>query len=253
VRLKSFRVHSFRSVEDSGNIEIDSVTALIGVNESGKRNLLLPLWKLRPAKDGEIKPTADYPRKSYNDFRGQEASIVFAEAAFDTDEETRRILSEKSGAPKEEFLEIHAERLYNGKYHIKFPNAGSRPQTPSSDITSTLERAQLEISGITPLRLEEDFSRSVRDGLSSAITTAKSHASLGSESLQALLKQLPEQASPAKSSAIGPRYAQLRDELLALLETLKRPLPGDIQEVRQLALNRLPHFVYYTNYGNFDS
>src|SRR6266511_2271414 len=63
--LKKFRVTNFRSVEDSGWIETDDVTALIGTNESGKTNIILPLWKLNPAKEGAIIPTADYPRKRY--------------------------------------------------------------------------------------------------------------------------------------------------------------------------------------------
>jgi AAA15 family ATPase/GTPase len=46
MQLRSFRVKTFRSVDDSGLIETDGVTALIGINESGKSNLLLPLWKL---------------------------------------------------------------------------------------------------------------------------------------------------------------------------------------------------------------
>src|SRR5207247_7751961 len=60
MKLKKFRVTQFRSVEDSGWIEADDVTALIGTNESGKTNVLLPLWKLNPAKEGGIVATADY-------------------------------------------------------------------------------------------------------------------------------------------------------------------------------------------------
>ena len=44
MKLTKFKVTNFRSVDDSGWIEADAVTALIGVNESGKTNLLLPLW-----------------------------------------------------------------------------------------------------------------------------------------------------------------------------------------------------------------
>ena len=62
MKLARFRVTNFRSVEDSGWVDVDDVTALIGVNESGKTNLLLPLWKLKPACDGEIQPTSDYPK-----------------------------------------------------------------------------------------------------------------------------------------------------------------------------------------------
>ena len=38
--LKSFRVTEFRSVKDSGWIDAESITALIGTNESGKTNIL---------------------------------------------------------------------------------------------------------------------------------------------------------------------------------------------------------------------
>ncbi len=41
--LLRYRVSNFRSVMDSGWLDADRVTALIGVNESGKTNLLLPL------------------------------------------------------------------------------------------------------------------------------------------------------------------------------------------------------------------
>ena len=51
--LKSFRVTEFRSVKDSGWIDAESITALIGTNESGKTNILLPLWKLNPADEGK--------------------------------------------------------------------------------------------------------------------------------------------------------------------------------------------------------
>jgi recombinational DNA repair ATPase RecF len=60
MKLKRFKVTDFRSVKDSGWIEVDDVAVLIGTNESGKTNLLLPLWKLNPAKSGEINTTADY-------------------------------------------------------------------------------------------------------------------------------------------------------------------------------------------------
>ena len=45
--LKSFRVTNFRSVKDSGWIECEDVTTLIWINEAGKSNLILALWKLK--------------------------------------------------------------------------------------------------------------------------------------------------------------------------------------------------------------
>jgi predicted ATP-dependent endonuclease of OLD family len=83
VKLLRFRVTNFRSVDDTDWVEVDDVAALIGTNESGKTNILLPLWKLNPAKEGAIHPTSDYPRKHYNIFRHQTQKPIFIDAIFD--------------------------------------------------------------------------------------------------------------------------------------------------------------------------
>ena len=46
MKLQRFKVANFRSVIDSGWITVDDVTTLVGINESGKSNILLALWKL---------------------------------------------------------------------------------------------------------------------------------------------------------------------------------------------------------------
>ena len=54
MKLEKFRVTNFRSVKDSGWVETDNITTLVGINESGKSNILLALWKLNPASGGKI-------------------------------------------------------------------------------------------------------------------------------------------------------------------------------------------------------
>ena len=85
--LKRFRVTNFRSIDDSNWIETDDVTALIGTNEVGKINVLLPLWKFNSAKEGEVVPTADYPRKHYSTFRHENPKPVFIRTVFEVDDE----------------------------------------------------------------------------------------------------------------------------------------------------------------------
>ncbi len=70
-------------MKDSGDIEAGDVAALIGVNESGKTNLLLPLWKLNPAREGEIQPTSDYPKTMFADVRAKPGDFRFISADFD--------------------------------------------------------------------------------------------------------------------------------------------------------------------------
>ena len=63
MELKSFRVRNFRSINDSGEIDVSRITALLGRNESGKSNVLRALHSLNPA-DGfkALSPIKDFPR-----------------------------------------------------------------------------------------------------------------------------------------------------------------------------------------------
>lgn len=69
--LDKFKIKNFRSILDSGFIETKNITSLIGENESGKTNVLLPLWKLNPvtiSSDSKLKLIDDYPRKNITIF-----------------------------------------------------------------------------------------------------------------------------------------------------------------------------------------
>lgn len=68
MKLNSFRVKNFRSVNDSGLIEVSERTALVGRNESGKTNLLFALASLNPP-DGmpEMTFVKDFPRNRMRD------------------------------------------------------------------------------------------------------------------------------------------------------------------------------------------
>jgi len=70
MKLKSFQVTNFRSVRDSGLIDADDVTCLVGKNESGKTALLHALYRLNPInpEDGEFNPIDDYPRADVDDY-----------------------------------------------------------------------------------------------------------------------------------------------------------------------------------------
>lgn len=63
MELKSFRVRNFRSINDSGDIDVSRITALLGRNESGKSNILRALHSLNPADGFEaLKRIKDFPR-----------------------------------------------------------------------------------------------------------------------------------------------------------------------------------------------
>ena len=86
MKLKQFRVTNFRSIIDSGWIDCEDVTSLVGINEAGKSNVILALWKLKPVRDGEIDPLHDMPTKEYTSWRSIPERIPFISADFDLDD-----------------------------------------------------------------------------------------------------------------------------------------------------------------------
>lgn len=121
MKLKKFRVTQFRSVEDSGWIDASDVTALIGENESGKTNLLLPLWKFNPSGNGEINLLDDMPRLRFTDMRNNPEDYDFIHCVFDL-EDSERDLIEKFGANRAAIETLEVRRDFDGRYEMEFPD-----------------------------------------------------------------------------------------------------------------------------------
>lgn len=72
MKLKYFQVREFRSVWDSGRVEIDGKqTCLVGKNEAGKTALLTALYRTNPIipNDAAFDETYDYPKREVEDYR----------------------------------------------------------------------------------------------------------------------------------------------------------------------------------------
>lgn len=91
MKLTRARVTDYRSIDDSGWVDIDEVTCLVGKNESGKTTFLSALKRLNhvdvASGDFDLK---DYPRKGYVQYRRihkkTPAVVVRAEFRLDADE-----------------------------------------------------------------------------------------------------------------------------------------------------------------------
>lgn len=255
MKLARFRVTTFRSVEDSGWIDVDDVTALIGTNESGKSNLLLPLWKLNPAKDGGIHPTVDFPRKHFTAFRSAKTKPVFIEAEFTIQGALRSRLAQKAGLSEEAVERVTVLRRLDGTQEVDFPLVPQARTVPVADIASLLESARGDIASIEPMKTEQEL----RSRILNAITTANGALPEGNECDLAAVRQVHATISglnldgAPKTSSIVPRYQRLNKEVQAHHSDLSKPHPRDSQEVKDLILTSLPKFVYYSNYGNLDS
>ena len=119
MQLKRFRVTNFRSVLDSGWINCDDVTTLVGINESGKSNILLALWKLHPARGGKIDLLHDLPVTKLSDLRKEPEKTVFIEAQFLLGDSADDINNEL-GTSFSSQDELYLKRNYSGTYYYGF-------------------------------------------------------------------------------------------------------------------------------------
>jgi hypothetical protein len=255
VKLLRFRVTNFRSVEDSGWVEADDVTALIGTNESGKTNILLPLWKLNPAKEGAIHPTSDYPRKHYNTFRHQTPKPVFVEVIFDVGPELAQRLADKAGLPVDQMREVSVSRRFDGEPAIDFPNADPARAIDKEHALGLLDQAETELTAMSALKTEEDLKNLVLEGIASARTKLSAQDKIGAVQIDEVLSVLSgvKIDNAPKTSTIVPHYQRVSEDFRTLKAGISHEHPRDVEAVIDLVLESLPKFVYYSTYGNLDS
>lgn len=120
--LKRYKVENFRSVENSGWIDCDCVTTLVGINEAGKSNLLLALWKLNPAREGKIEILHDMPVSKLSTLRKIAAQIKFITAEFELSDEIIREIQTKIECDLQGDKTVIISRFYDGHYNIEFPS-----------------------------------------------------------------------------------------------------------------------------------
>ena len=252
--LKRFQVTNFRSVADSEWIDTDDVTALIGTNEAGKTNILLPLWKFNPAKEGAIVATSDYPRKLYSTFRHQKQKPVFIRTVFEVDDALAQELSSVTEMPVDAIRTVEVKKSFDGDDDVDFPDAAPVRTVEKKRILTILESAERALVALTPLKTEEDLKGLLESSVRSAIE-ALPPGELGREELASVLATLDgvrTEAAP-KTSAAVPRYKQASEDIRAVHAEISRAHPRDVDAAVDLVLESLPKFVYYSTYGNLDS
>jgi energy-coupling factor transporter ATP-binding protein EcfA2 len=259
MRMLRFRVVGFRSVEDSGWVDVDDVTALIGENESGKTNLLVPLWKLNPAsEDGKIDLLDDFPRNRYHEARAtkEEDLPVFITVDFALSATIAQGIADLTGAPQEDVAVARVSRKFNGTYTVAFPNAKGQDVIAGTTVADTLAKRRDDIVNV---ETDKPAYRRARDKMIAAIDETVSRFKDVFSLTHDQLNTARDLILNAKSTQISKAsdLAKHADALVAeidvfIVRSTKQHPNGNADAGKKVA-EELPRFVYYSMYGNLDS
>ena len=255
MKLIRYQVWNFRSVRESGWITTDDVTALIGVNESGKTNLLLPLWKLNPAGgEGDIEPNSDYPVSMFADIDSNPEKHCFIAAEFETGELAREI-AKMTGCDASQLTKVVVRRYFDEEYDLEFPDFSIPDSVESKVISEAVSSARDDIHASKELKQETDIKTSMLAALESEIARLNTKSEIGADELSEISARMTQllPKEPAQTSTIVPRLQQLLVRIGDEKKNLLRQGPQEVDEVHEMVIDRLPKFVYYSSYGNLDS
>lgn len=252
--LLRYRVTHFRSVKDSGWLDLGKVTALVGVNESGKTNLLLPLWKLNPVADGDLDPVSDYPKTLFAEIRAAPETYRFILAEFDTGPLAEEIAA-IARIPAQAARRVAVGRLYDGSFTVEFPDHDRQWQADAARVSTRIRAAHAQLEAAETPDSADALRKTALGTLDVILTELESDPALTGTTILRLRNRvgalIPE--DPPAVSAVVAELRALRRDLAEWMSEILAPDPGQIDEVRAAVLSRLPRFVYYSSWGNLDS
>lgn len=256
MKLIRFRVTNFRSIKDSTWIDCSDVTNIIGINEAGKSNALLALWKFNPTDKAEINLLEDLPRNEYSSLKNSCQELPFIEVVFrlEDDDELLKNLIKITGRRKEELSDIHLKRFYSGKYSYNFPYEETITELPSKEFITYIEEKTNAISKIsTESKVEKHYKAIVESILNGYIDKLQQKDKIDKNLLQEFISNTENTgAKPGAKSEIQPIVNDVLKYFREQMELLSRPRIW-CDEVWKQVFSLMPNFVYYSNYGNLDT
>ena len=255
-RLDRYKVYNFRSIEESDWIEVSDNSCLVGTNEAGKTNLLLALWKLKPANDELIVPLDDFPRHLYSNYKADKHSEdIFIAADFILDEKLQVEIASELNCDIEQIRRALVKRKYNGKYNITFPYS-------KIDSYSVDRLKQIKLDFEKKLYSNEVFSKEpeeLQNSIRAFISTSKDEipenyfSKKEAEDILTSIQTYTETNFGKKKNLPEFFNQNLTEHINKFLEAFEGKPIEATPEVIKKVLAKIPSFVYYSDYGNLDS
>lgn len=247
MKLKAFRVQMYKGVLDSGWIDVENLSVLVGKNESGKTSLLRALHKLNPYAPDPYVMAREWPRGHRKE---RSDTQVVCTARFELSEQEVKDLADVTDQQVQLGATIEITRDYGGRLEVVFPagvfpdklhpneidkSCASLPKLSSTKLsTQFFEKATM---------LQEEARRLAREGRFSDL--AALHTTHNAE-LQAIVSQGEANHHPHQQEYTGQYTAKLQEIGQAL-----GAAPSIQKRAHEYVVKRLPTFIYMDDFKTF--
>jgi predicted ATP-dependent endonuclease of OLD family len=247
MHLKSFRIQNFRSIDDSGDIDVSRITALLGRNESGKSNLLRALHTLNPA-DGfaALNPTKDFPRHRRLDECTDNTKVVKTVWALNDEEQAELV----SIWPRAKGVEkVRIGRGYGQKSRWVAIDVPEHPfdilevRTLAQTIVLAVKAAAQSVEG------QQAELEAAADAFDAAIAVGEDEL-VWARTAPDIISELREALNAAIDSPVDELQTHL-DTLETWAETVQEN-DAKHRAARSWVLNKLPLFIYLDEYPEIE-
>jgi predicted ATPase len=245
MRLKTFRITNFRSINDSGVIDLAQITALLGRNESGKSNLLRALHSLNPAEGFKpLNPIKDFPRHRRLEECKDDTPVVESTWELDADEQAELVGILPTA---KNVKQVTLDRYYTGKHWTITLLGLAQHAVNDAEVRAKIKK-------ITPavMAAADKLDEGPKAQLAAAATAFEKALAMLPDRTQWAGNALKGIAELRKAlAAADAELTEKQDQLVTEVDDLASGITGDRDAhtaARKWIAERLPKFIYLDEY-----
>jgi predicted ATPase len=241
MQLRAFRVLYYRPILDSGWVDVDDITVVVGKNESGKTALLKALHKFNPFKPEPYNIDREWPR-GHRKERSQDEVVVETKFEFTDTEKTQiREWCPASVAP----TGVQVSKTYKGDFKFAFLPT-DLPSEPPVDWIESRTRA---VIGTPAEAASAQLKQAINDATTKAVQAIQEAGAPGLRKASDALKvqmdtavQKDHQLDQAEAARVKTALQQVIQE--ADMAAVRKKLEAEVRKW-------LPTFIYMDDHKPF--
>ena len=251
MKLTEFRISMYKGIIDTGWVDVNRLTVLVGKNESGKTSLLEALHKLHPVSEERYEIKKEWPRSRLPE---RKPDHVVCRARFKLTGEEKSDIFQIINVIEEIPDTVEVSRSYAGDLKINFEEDFPLDDTPSVQFDSNSLQETLD----TLPEVKENFSIGFRNAAVQCHSDLidwidNKHSTKFSQLSQKHKSFLQEARSLSNSSSFSAegQFINTYQEILDQLADLFEELPSTQSRVNEYLADHLPKFIYMDDYTIF--